>query len=463
MRNYHLAVDIGASSGRLLVGWLEDGRLCAREVYRFPNGLEFRNGHLCWDYDRLFAEVVEGLRHCHALGMIPSTMGVDTWGVDFVLLDADGRVLGDTVAYRDSRTEGVPPLVAQRISEAERYARTGIQEQPFNTIYQLFTVRDLLPRADAFLMTPDYFHFRLTGVKRNEYTNATTTGLVNARTRQWDEAILDTLGYPRRLFGPLQEPGTVIGTLRPELAREVGFSCQVLLPPTHDTAAAVLGAPLQGEGSLFLSSGTWSLMGAELVAPITTEESRRANFTNEGGYGGRYRFLKNIMGLWMIQCVRQELGEQHSFAELTQLAEQHAAFPSVIDVTSPRYLAPASMIAAIQEECRATGQPVPAEPGELAQCIFHSLARCYAATVREIAALTGRTPRHIAIAGGGSKNGYLNRLTARETGLTVTAGPTECTALGNLAAQMIATGELRDAAHAREVIGSSFDIEEVIA
>ena len=299
MRIY-LAVDIGASSGRHILGWIEGGNLRLEEIYRFENKLVTKNGRLCWDMENLAEEVLRGLERCRELSKIPDSVGIDTWAVDYVLLNKEGCVLGDTVAYRDSRTQGMDRLVEGLIPAQELYARTGIQKQDFNTIYQLMAVKtqqpELLEQAQRLLMVPEYLTYRLTGKMESEYTNATTTGLVNAQTRTWDWKLLDRLDYPRRLFGELRLPGSVVGHFAPEIKARVGFDCQVLFPATHDTGSAFLAVPAK-EGGVYLSSGTWSLLGTELPVPVTTEESRQRNFTNEGGYQYRFRYLKNIMGL----------------------------------------------------------------------------------------------------------------------------------------------------------------------
>ena len=465
--NYHLAVDIGASSGRHILGHVEEGRIVLEEIYRFENRLHPRGGRLCWDLEALFGEVAAGLAACKAAGKIPATMGIDTWAVDFVLLDKSGRVLGDTVAYRDGRTAGMDRRVEEKVSPEELYARTGIQKQIFNTIYQLMAVREqepeLLEQADRFLMVPEYLNYRLTGRMENEYTNATSTGLVNAREKTWDRELLHRLGYPEHLFGTLRMPGLKLGGLLPEIREKSGFDCTVLLPATHDTGSAFLAVPAKEEGGLFLSSGTWSLLGVENPDPITSEESRKLNFTNEGGYRYRYRYLKNIMGLWMIQSVRRELsgtGEKVSFAELEAAAREASGFPSRVDVNDGCFLAPESMTDAVKAFCARTGQRVPETVGELMACIYRSLAQSYAETVRELGALTGRRYTALNIVGGGSKDGYLNELTAQAVGLPVYAGPAEGTALGNLMVQMIETGELPDLEAARKAERRSFTIQE---
>ena len=463
MRTY-LSVDIGASSGRHILGWIEAGRLRLEEIYRFENKLVRKNGRLCWDMEHLAEEVLRGLERCRELSKIPDSMGIDTWAVDFLLLDGEGNPLGDAVAYRDSRTQGMDKLVEALVSPQELYARTGIQKQDFNTIYQLMAVKtqepELLDQARRLLMVPEYLTYRLTGKLENEYTNATTTGLVNAETKSWDRELLDRLGYPARLFGELRQPGYRVGGFTQAVKDRVGFDCDVLFPATHDTGSAFLAVPAK-EGGVYLSSGTWSLLGTELTDPITTEESRRCNFTNEGGYQYRFRYLKNIMGLWMLQSIRREAGPDLSFNALEQAAREAENFPSRVDVNHSCFLAPDNMGEAVRALCRQTGQPEPGSLGELASCVYHSLAESYAASVKELSVLTGKRYTAVNVVGGGSRDGYLNQLTANATGLPVYAGPTEGTALGNLIVQMLAAGEFPDLAAARKAIRHSFEIKEV--
>ncbi len=463
MRTY-LSVDIGASSGRHILGWIEAGRLRLEEIYRFENKLVRKNGRLCWDMEHLAEEVLRGLERCRELSKIPDSMGIDTWAVDFLLLDGEGNPLGDAVAYRDSRTQGMDKLVEALVSPQELYARTGIQKQDFNTIYQLMAVKtqepELLDQARRLLMVPEYLTYRLTGRLENEYTNATTTGLVNAETKSWDRELLDRLGYPVRLFGELRQPGYRVGGFTQAVKDRVGFDCDVLFPATHDTGSAFLAVPAK-EGGVYLSSGTWSLLGTELTDPITTEESRRCNFTNEGGYQYRFRYLKNIMGLWMLQSIRREAGPDLSFDALKRAAREEEGFPSRVDVNHSCFLAPDNMGEAVRALCRQTGQPEPGSLGELASCVYHSLAESYAASVKELSVLTGKRYTAVNVVGGGSRDGYLNQLTANATGLPVYAGPTEGTALGNLIVQMLAAGEFPDLAAARKAIRHSFEIKEV--
>lgn len=486
MERYYLAIDIGASSGRHILGHVQDGRMILEEVHRFDNRQVRRGGHDCWDVDHLWQGILDGLKACKTLGKIPATVGIDTWAVDYVLLDKDGQRLGDAVAYRDSRTEGMDRVVEALIPPRELYARTGIQKQPFNTIYQLMALKrehpEQLESAHSLLMIPDYFHYLLTGVQKQEYTNATSTNLVNAAKKTWDRDLLDTLGLPRRLFGPLSMPGTEVGPLKEEIAREVGFQTTVVLPATHDTGSAFLAVPARDDRVVYLSSGTWSLLGVENEDPITTEESRRQNFTNEGGAWYRFRYLKNIMGLWMIQSIRRELngvdyvagkeraawtldvqaGErQWSFPDLIAAAESAADFSAVVDANDEAFLAPDSMIAAVQQACRNAGQPVPDTVGRLMQCVYRSLTLCYKNAIEGLSGLSGKTYTSINIVGGGCQDNYLNRMTAAVTGLPVFAGPVEGTAIGNLAVQMIRGGDYADLAAARAGIKASFDIHTI--
>lgn len=462
---YYLAVDIGASSGRHILGWMESGKLRLEEVYRFKNGLTEKNGHLCWDLEGLYQEVLQGLKKCRSLNRIPVSMGIDTWGVDFVLLDKEDRILGDTVAYRDGRTKGMDARVYEVISEKELYSRNGIQKQLFNSIYQLMAIKEQQPeyleQAEAFLMVPEYLNFRLTGIKINEYTNATTGQLVNAETRNWDFELLERLGLPTKIFGSLRMPKATVGSFSTEVKKAAGFNTEVVLPVTHDTGSAVLAVPAEDDDYIYLSSGTWSLMGIERLIPDCTEESRLLNFTNEGGYHYRYRYLKNIMGMWMMQSLRREFKRDYSFEDLYTLAGIGRYFSSVVDVNDEVFLAPKSMIGALQEYCRRTGQEEPETECELLYCVYNSLAVCYQKTVQEIERITHRVYRRIHVVGGGCQDRFLNRLLAERTGKEVYAGPVEGTAIGNIMAQMLKDGSYGDLPEARRNIAKSFDVKEV--
>lgn len=477
MPNYYLAIDIGASSGRHMIGWQEDGKFKLEEIFRFDNKQILRNGHYCWDTENLWRGIIDGLKACKEKGMIPATVGIDTWGVDFVLLDKYDRMIGDAVAYRDARTEGMDKLVETRISPVQLYARTGIQKASYNTIYQLMALQqehpEQLEQAEWLLMTPDYYHFLLTGVKKNEYTIASTSNLVNAQSKQWDMDVITAMGFPTGIFHELSVPGTVVGNFLPEIAAEVGFDATVVLPATHDTGSAFLAIPAIDDNAVYISSGTWSLLGVENEIPITTAESHAQNFSNEGGAWNRYRYLKNIMGLWIIQSIRRELngisyvqGRQNrtesvhkwSFPDLIDEARKAEGYPSVVDVNKDRFLSPESMIQEIKDECAKTCQPVPETVAQLMQCVYSSLAICYRDAIAGLESITGKKYTSINIVGGGCQDSYLNLRTAQATGLRVFAGPVEGTAIGNIIVQMVSTGEFVDLQTARDTERISFDI-----
>lgn len=462
MHTYYLAVDIGASSGRHMLASITDGKIEMEEIYRFPNEMEYIDGVLCWDVKRLFTEIKNGLKKCKEAGKIPVSMGIDTWAVDYVLLDQVGKIVGKTVGYRDSRTSGMDEKVYEKISLQKLYARTGIQKQIFNTIYQLMAVKEEHPeemeQAEALLMIPDYFHYLLTGVKKQEYTNATSTQLVNPETNDWDYELIEMLGYKKEIFQPISMPGTVVGDFTEEIQKEVGFNCRVVLPATHDTGSAVVSVPTNDDHAIYISSGTWSLMGIEQKTANCSKEAMKANFTNEGGYAHRFRFLKNIMGLWMIQSVKKEFEEELSFGEICARASKEK-IESVVDCNADCFFAPKSMIRAVQTFCEDTGQQIPKTVGEIAAVVYNSLAKCYGDTVHEIEEITGNTYDTIYVVGGGANAGYLNELTARYTKKRVLAGPTEATAIGNLTVQMLSDGVFKNLAEARVCIGKSFDIK----
>ena len=450
------------------------------EMYRFDNLQVRKNGHDCWDMENLWNGIVGGLKACGAAGKIPTTIGIDTWGVDYVLLDENDCVLGDAVAYRDSRNEGMDEEVSKYISPEDLYARTGIQKQPFNTVYQLMAQKlespEQVANAKRLLMVPEYLNFLLTGVKKSEYTIASTGSLLDAHKKDWDRELIEMLGLPQEIFGELYMPGTSVGELLPGIQAEVGFNAKVVLVAAHDTGSAFLAVPAKDDNAVYLSSGTWSLLGVENEKAITTEASRLANFTNEGGAWYRYRYLSNIMGLWMIQSVRRELngvsyvagkdnrvatGKKWSFPDLIAEAEKEEGFAAVVDVNAPCFLAPESMIQAIKDECARTEQPVPETVGQIMQCVYTSLSQCYRDAIHALEGLTGKKYTSINIVGGGCQDGYLNRRTAQATGLTVYAGPVEGTAIGNLLVQMIEAKEFENLQAARNAIRCSFEIKEV--
>ena len=463
MEKYFLAVDIGASSGRHILSHMEDGKIVLEEVFRFENGMTEIDGHKCWDSELLFSHIKEGMKKCAELGKIPCYMGIDTWGVDYVLVDREGKRIGNAVGYRDDRTTGIDREVYQIIPEKELYARTGIAKQVFNTIYQLVALKkenpEQLLEAETLLLSPDYYNFLLTGKRASEYTIASTGQLVSPETKDWDYELIRMLGLPEKIFTPLQKPGTILGGLSDEVKAEIGYDCQVVMVTSHDTASAVLAVPSKTADFAYISSGTWSLLGVELENTICNEQSREANFTNEGGYDYKYRFLKNIMGLWMIQSVRNEMNKAYSFAQLCAMAEEVKDFPSRVDVDEHRFFAPDSMIEEIRNACRESGQPVPETPGELATVVYQSLADCYKKSLRNLEAMTGKTYPAVNIVGGGANADYLNQLTANATGKTVYAGPTEATAIGNIVCQMLACGDLPSVAEARACIFDSFAVK----
>lgn len=465
MAKKYLAIDFGASSGRHIIGSLENGKMVLKEMHRFDNGPKKVNGHLCWDLDYLFGEIMTGLKKCKEAGEIPDYMGIDTWGVDYVLLDKDGNILGNTYAYRDSRTKGMDDEVYKIIPEKELYARTGIQKASFNTIYQLMAVKmqepENMEKAVYYQNLPDFFEYKLTGVAMNEYTEATTTQLVSPTTFDWDYELIEMLGFKKELFQKLQKPGTVRGHFSKEIQEELGFDCEVILAPSHDTASAVLSVPIREDlDNLYISSGTWSLMGIENKEAICTPKSQEYNFTNEGGYDYRFRYLRNIMGLWMIQQVRHETNDAYSWDQLAKEAYKEIDFPSRVDVDDECFLAPDNMTEEIKDYCRRTNQQVPEGIGQVASVVYQSLVDDYVKTTEQLEELAGRRFNSIHIVGGGSMNPFINSLVAKKSGRTVVAGPGEATAIGNIACQMIQAGDFKDLADARNHIYDSFGVQE---
>ena len=464
MGKYYLAIDIGASSGRHILSHMENEKMMLEEIHRFPNGMIDKQGHLVWDVDALWREIITGMKKCGELGKIPVSVGIDTWAVDFVLLGKDGARIGDAVAYRDRRTKNMDEKVYGLAGEKELYARTGIQKQIFNTIYQLMALKEknpeMLGSASKLLMIPDYFHYLLTGNAAAEYTNATTAQLVNADTKDWDWELIQRLGFPSSIFPKIQMPGAFLGNLKDDIAEEVGYQCKVVLPATHDTGSAVAAVPaLDGYEALYISSGTWSLMGTELRKADCSETSRQHNLTNEGGFNYRFRYLKNIMGLWMIQSVKKEIGGKLGFGEICEAASK-CGISSIVNCNDGRFLAPINMAEEVKAACRESGQKEPEGIAETAAVIYNSLARCYAETVREIEEMAGKEYDCIHIIGGGANADYLNRLTAKAAGKRIYAGPIEATAIGNAAVQMIADGIFGNLEDARKCIRASFEIKE---
>ena len=418
---YYLAIDIGASSGRHIVGWKEDGAIQTKEVYRFPNGVHMENGHLVWNLAALLREVKNGIRAAKAEYPEIQSLSIDTWGVDYVLLKGDEEVY-PVYAYRDSRTEAVIPKVHEKVSFSELYRHTGCQFQPFNTIYQLYAEKEngRLEGVTDMLMIPEYLMWKLCGVKAREYTNATTMGMVNAVTGAFDMEIVDALGYPKQLFPKLSQPGTVIGEYE---------GIKVVLCATHDTGSAVEGIPMEGNHP-YISSGTWSLLGVKTPKPITDAGSEKANYSNEGGVGYN-RYQKNIMGMWLVNELQRELCPEMPFPEIVKLAEESNC-SILVDANAAEFLAPKSMKTAFD---KVTGNAL-ATIGDYFRCAYRSLAVSYKQAIDELEANTGCTYEKLYIVGGGAKNTFLNRLTEESTGKQVMALPIEATALGNLKIQM---------------------------
>lgn len=460
-----IAIDIGASSGRVILGRWDGTRFALQELHRFPNGGIEEQGSLHWNVAGLWHEIKTGIRAYASQYAQPlAGIGIDTWAVDFGLLDADGRLLGNPYHYRDRRTEGIPRHVDQRIPPERLYAQTGMQRLPFNTLYQLVSMQQRndpqLAAAETLLLMPDLFHYWLTGKKIAEYTNATTTQFFDARERRWATDLLKELGLPIHILPPVVEPGTVLGNLLPEVQAEVGLQhdVPVIASASHDTASAVAAVPNLDERSAYISSGTWSLVGVETPAPILNEQARRLSFTNEGGVGRTIRLLKNVGGLWLVQeCQRQWQHEDRHFTWPELVAEAVSAVPlcSLIDPDAADFLNPDDMPAAIRAYCRRTSQPEPDSPGAIVRCCLESLALKYRWVVVALEELTGRRLDTIRIVGGGSQNTLLCQLTADACKRRVVAGPVEATALGNMVVQAVALGLLPGITAGRAAIAAS--------
>lgn len=451
MKQY-LAIDIGASSGRHIVGRAENGKFVTEEVYRFPNGNKTQGGHLIWDTEELLSHVKKGIAEAvKKCGRIDS-FSIDTWAVDYVLMRGDKEIF-PCYAYRDGRTERAIAEVHGTVPFETLYEKTGIQFQPFNTVYQLYAdkLSGRLNEADGFLMLPEYLLYKLTGKRSCEYTNATSTGLVNAKTHAFDADIVSALGLPERLFEKrISQPGETVGPLKAEIAAEVGCDMTAVLCATHDTASAVLAAPVACDfSSPYISSGTWSLLGVEQERAHTDADSMRENFSNEGGPRFTFRWQKNIMGLWILQSARRELGLDFAAAEALARAN---ACGALVDCNDEIFLAPESMCAAVREKAGDLTD------GQLLYCIYASLADCYKRALRAMEEKLGKKFGTLNVIGGGSRDKLLNELTARAAGVKVMAGPAEATALGNLMVQMIAGGEIKDIGEGREMIGNTFPL-----
>ena len=460
-----LGIDLGASSGRAMLGTLEGKKLTIREIHRFLNEPVTLCGRFVWDMPRLFHEIKQALLKLSKSGETVDAIGIDTWGVDFGLLDKNGHLLSLPVHYRDARTNGIPEKVRAIIPDGELFARTGIAFNSFNTLYQLYAMKEegdpALESAQDLLFLPDLLAYFLTGRKGTEYTIASTSQLLNPFTRDWDRELMEKLGIPAHIFGEVKLPGTVRGTLLPEIAKECGVAeIPVIAIGGHDTASAVAAVPAQEKDFAYISSGTWSLLGAEVQKPLCTEGVMKANYTNEGGVDGSIRLLKNIMGLWIIQECKREWdrrGSETSFGELVELSMQAPAFKAILDVDDPAFLAPGDMPARIQAYCAKSGQPVPEGKGEISRVIYESLALKYRWAIERLEEDMLKKPiEALHIVGGGSKNALLNRFTAEAIKRPVIAGPDEGTIIGNLLVQAQALGAISGIRELREVVENSF-------
>ncbi len=460
----YLAIDFGGGSGRVLAGTLHDRRLEMMVLHRFPNRQVRLGNHVYWDFPALFEDMKDGLKKAAAQGLHVSGIGIDTWGVDFGLIDANGNLVGNPVCYRDSRTDGMPERVFELLDRASHYSVNGTQVMAINTLFQLYSMKlsgsRQLDIAERLLFTPDLFSYFLTGEANCEYTIASTSELLNARTKDWDWDTIDRLGLPRRIFCPIVMPGTVRGRLRKDLAEETGLGeVDVIAVGSHDTASAVAAVPAcPGERPVaFISSGTWSLLGVETDSPILTEEARIAEFTNEGGVGGKITFLQNITGLWFMQRLMAEWKEKGEGQQYdTVLAEaERAEAESVIPVDDEAFRNPPSMETAIKEYCSSHGLAVPQTKGELVRCVLQSLACKYAQATARLNAMIPEKIKTLHIIGGGSQNKLLNRLTEQALGIPVVAGPVEATGMGNILTQALAKGEVKDVCEMREIVRNS--------
>jgi len=470
----YLAVDLGASSGRVVAGLLDGRRLRLELVHRFENGAIPAAGSLYWDMLGLWSNIVQGLRAAGAkYGRRIKSVGVDTWGVDFALLGRGDVLLENPHSYRDARAVGMMDRAIERVGRSEIFAQTGLQFLQINTLFHLLAMAEqkspLLEMAESFLMMPDLFHWLLTGVKSNEYTNATTTQFFNPVEGRWSKDLLAKLGIPSQFLGEIVQPGTNLGPLTSAVGNETGLSgVEVVLPGTHDTASAVMAVPAAGEPSdhpdwCYISSGTWSLMGAEVPSPVMSEKCMQLTFTNEGGVGGRTRLLKNITGLWVVQECRRAwglAGRQYSWDELNVRSEAAAPLVSLVNPDDAAFQAPGDMPAAIAAYCQRTGQPVPTEEGAVVRAAIEGLAMRYRQVLAGLEELTGTRVNTIHVIGGGTQNRQLCQATADACGRTVIAGPIEATAIGNIMTQAVTSGAVGSIGEAREVIRNSFPVEE---
>jgi len=465
-----LAFDLGAESGRGVLGLFDGTRLRLEVVHRFPNVPVHLLDGLHWNVLSLYHEMLVGLRKCAAEHGSPDSLGVDTWGVDFALLGRGGVLLGNPRHYRDPHTEGIMEQAFARVPAAEIFRQTGIQFMRFNTLFQLLALQEarspLLDVAETLLFMPDLFHYFFTGLKVNELTDASTSQMLDPATRSWAFGLVQSFGLPVGLLANLVQPGTVLGPLRSGVAQDTGAtSMPVIAPASHDTGSAVAAVPASGPSWAYISSGTWSLMGVELPAPLVNDQARTYNFTNELGVGGTVRFLKNIMGLWLVQeCRRcwERAGQVYDYGELMRLAEAAPAFVSLVNPDHSSFILPPSMPQALADFCRRTEQPIPADAGATVRCALGSLALCYRHVLERLEELVGRKLEVIHVVGGGSQNALLCQLTADACNRPVVAGPVEATAIGNVLVQAVGLGLLGSLAEAREVVRRSFEVRTFI-
>jgi len=470
-RKYFLAFDLGASSGRAILGTLVDGKLELTEIHRFVNQMQLINGHYFWNIFSLFNELKTGLKKCiKEFGIQPESIGVDTWGVDFVHLNKEGLILSLPFAYRDSRTNTAMDDLFKLIPQEEVYAQTGIQFMQFNSLFQLFSmVKDqssLLEITDSILFMPDALNYLFSGVKKSEFSIASTSQMIVPGTCQWNDDLIEKAGIPTHMLQEIVLPGTILGNIQDEVARETGSKpVSVIAVAAHDTGSAIVSVPSTESNFVYLSSGTWSIMGIESLHPIISEQTRQLNFTNEGGVDGTTRFLKNIMGMWLIQEVQriwEGEGTNFSWPEMVELARQSEPFKFLINPDDSMFLNPRDMTQAVRDYCYQTAQGTPQSHGETIRCIYDSLALKYRYTLEQIRQVSDQPIEVIHIIGGGANNHFLNQLTADATGLLVIAGPIEATAIGNILIQAKALGYVRSITEIREIIAASFEMVKFI-
>ena len=461
-----LAFDLGASSGRGIIATLDGGKITLNEIHRFPNNGVNVRGTLYWDVLYLFDQIKQGIVNARLAGGFDS-IGIDTWGVDFGLIDEHGDLISNPVHYRDSRTDNIPEEVFKEINKDELYRKTGTQIMNFNTLFQLYYLAkyraDLLKRADKFLFMPDLLNYFLTGEKKSEFTIASTSQMLDQKKHDWNKELVASLGIPTSLMCDIIETGKVVGKLSSDICEELGVEpVDIIATTSHDTASAVVSVPTTEDDFIYVSSGTWSLFGTELDEPLITPEGAAACYTNEGGYGGKIRYLTNIMGLWLIQEVRRDLkkkGEEYSFSELADFALDAQSFKCFVNPDYSEFAKPGNMIRKIQKFCEASGQYVPQTTGEVVRCIYESLALKYRQAYENLSAITGKNFKGIHVVGGGSNATLFCQMTASSCNIEVSAGPDEATALGNVAVQFIASGDIKDVKEARSIIKNSFDVK----